>query len=313
MTAGAWRTLALAEQVTADKPLAVVCDGEDIVLFRNPAGLALALEDRCPHRRVPLSLGEVKDGRLQCGYHGWTFDGASGACTAIPNLTADERVPARYGARAFAARDGEGFVHVWLGQGDPIEDLPSAGYRPEGLEFTGSTIVGLAEADYHDVLLDGPEHLVAIDQVRVTDFFLGDPRLVGDSLVLDRGASWASDKEGSFVADFPLMVRTTVALGGAAATVQLLSDDERPILSLQLATSANRRGATGVCWRGYLHADSGFMAPPVWRERRGEGLAPFEIIDRINPAAVAALLPLPSRELAAARAQSRQASALVAV
>ena len=67
-------------------------------------GLALALEDRCPHRRVPLSLGEVKDGRLQCGYHGWTFDGASGACTAIPHLTADERVPARYGARACAAR-----------------------------------------------------------------------------------------------------------------------------------------------------------------------------------------------------------------
>lgn len=30
---------------------------------------------RCPHRNVPLSLGEVvADGTLQCPYHGWKFD-----------------------------------------------------------------------------------------------------------------------------------------------------------------------------------------------------------------------------------------------
>jgi nitrite reductase/ring-hydroxylating ferredoxin subunit len=312
MTGGLWRSLALSEQVTAQKPLAVVCGGEDIVLFRDAAGRALALEDRCPHRRVPLSLGEVKDGRLQCGYHGWTFDGATGACTGIPNLTADERVPPRYGARAFTVAEGDGFVQVWLGEGDPTEALPTAGYRPEGLESTGSAIVGMSEGDYHDAILDGPEHLVAIDGVGITDFFLGDARREGDGVVLDRGAYWADSKDGRLVVDFPLMLRTTVPLTGGAVTVQLVSDDERPVFTLMLATAPNRRGTTSVCWRGHMHADFGLEAPAGWRQRADER-APFTVIDRIDAAAVAALLPLPSRELAAARAQAQPAPALVAV
>ncbi|MDB5868722.1 MAG: rieske [2Fe-2S] domain protein, partial [Polaromonas sp.] len=72
-----WWACALSGSVNDKKPLAVVCNGEALVLFRNAAGEAFALEDRCPHRRVPLSLGTVKPGGLQCGYHGWTFDGAS--------------------------------------------------------------------------------------------------------------------------------------------------------------------------------------------------------------------------------------------
>jgi nitrite reductase/ring-hydroxylating ferredoxin subunit len=313
LTADVWRPLALSEQVTADKPLAVVCDNEPIVLFRDSASRALGLEDRCPHRRVPLSLGEVKDSRLQCGYHGWTFDGATGACTAIPNLGAGERVPARYGARAFPVGEGDGFVQVWLGQGVPPDALPTAGYRPQGAEFTGTAIVGMAEDDYHGVILDGPEHLVAIDQVVVTDFFLGDPRLEGDSLVLDRGAYWTTDELGNFIADFPLIVRTTVPFSGGAVTVQLLSDDEHPVFTLLLATAANRRGTTSVCWRGHMHAGVAVDAPPPWREARTEGRPPFQVVDRIDAAAVAALLPIPSRELAFVRAERQSALAPVAV
>src|ERR1700722_20034013 len=127
MMSDVWRPLATSEAVTGDKPLAVICGDEEIVLFRNAAGRALALEDRCPHRRAPLSLGVVQDGRLQCGYHGWTFDGVSGVCAAIPNLSADERVPASYGVRAFPVAEADGFVQVWLGRGSPTEPLPTAG------------------------------------------------------------------------------------------------------------------------------------------------------------------------------------------
>lgn len=313
MTDGAWRPLALSEQVTADQPLKVVCADEDIVLFRDLSGQARALEDRCPHRRAPLSLGTLVGGQLQCGYHGWTFEGAGGACTRIPNLRPDERAPARYGARAFRVAEGDGFVQVWLGEGVPGEDLPTRGYRPEGLEFTGSAVVGMAEADYHDAILDGPEQLVAIDQVQVTDFFLGDPRREGERLVLDRGAYWAGDELGPFLADFPLMVRTSAPLTGGVATVQLLTDDERPVFTLLLATAPNRRGTTSVCWRGHMHAGAALEAPPEWRRRRTDGLAPFTLVERIDAAAVAGLLALPSRELAAARAQPQRAPALVAV
>ena len=65
-----------------DKPLARTLLGERIVLFRGTGGAIAALEDRCCHRRAPLSKGRVIGDRLQCGYHGFTFD-ASGACVAI--------------------------------------------------------------------------------------------------------------------------------------------------------------------------------------------------------------------------------------
>lgn len=314
MTADVWRPVALSEQVTADKPLAVVCEGEDIVLFRDPAGRALALEDRCPHRRVPLSLGKVQDGRLQCAYHGWTFDGATGACTAIPNLSAHERVPVRYGALAFRVAEGDGFVQIWRGQALPSDALPTSGYHPQGAEFTGTAVVGMTESDYHGTILDGPEHLVAMDQIVVTDFFLGDPRLQGNSLVLDRGAYWVTNELGSFIADFPLMLRTTVPLSGGAVTVELLTDDEQPIFTLLLVTTANHRGTISLCWRGHMHSGTELLdAPAPWHEARAEGRPPFRVIDRIDAAAVAALLPIPSRELALVRAERRSPLAQVAI
>lgn len=94
-------------------PVTVRVHGEDWALLRLD-GEVVALRDRCPHRRVPLSAGTVVDTpsgqRLECSYHGWAFDG-TGRCTAVPALGSG-RVPA--GMRAPAAQvlvtDGT----VWL-------------------------------------------------------------------------------------------------------------------------------------------------------------------------------------------------------
>ena len=47
---------------------------EAIVIFRTNVGLPVALEDACPHRRLPLSCGRLNDDQVECGYHGLTFD-----------------------------------------------------------------------------------------------------------------------------------------------------------------------------------------------------------------------------------------------
>ncbi|HSN97315.1 MAG TPA: Rieske 2Fe-2S domain-containing protein, partial [Candidatus Nanopelagicales bacterium] len=57
------------------KPVPVVLAGEKLVLFRGKDGPA-ALLDRCPHRGVALSLGRVREGCIECPFHGWRFDGA---------------------------------------------------------------------------------------------------------------------------------------------------------------------------------------------------------------------------------------------
>ncbi|GAA7766838.1 (2Fe-2S)-binding protein [Cupriavidus sp. SHE] len=300
---GNWWTVALSESVNDKTPLAVVCDGEEIVLFRGSGGEACALEDRCPHRRVPLALGTVKPGGLQCGYHGWTFDGATGACTAIPNLHADERVPPRYAARAYSVAEGQGFVHVWIGAGAPSDELPSAAYLAEGREFTGTAIANIAYDEYLAVMLDGPQCLLAFEGVRITDFFLGDTRTEDGRMVLDRGAVWkAGMLPPAFVTDHPLIVRTTLPLAGGGIRVELLTADEEPVVTVYIGASANLRGTTSLCWRGYLHPRRVQAAPLRWSAARVAGRPPFRVADAIDGAAIAALLVAPSRELVAARA-----------
>src|SRR5690606_33137971 len=56
MLDGRWWAIALSEALIPGSTLAVVCEGEELALFRDLAGVVFALEDRCPHRRVPLSL-----------------------------------------------------------------------------------------------------------------------------------------------------------------------------------------------------------------------------------------------------------------
>ncbi|HMB68452.1 MAG TPA: Rieske 2Fe-2S domain-containing protein, partial [bacterium] len=75
-----------------DRPRATTLFGVPLVLFRGADGRPAALLDRCPHRNVPLSLGRCRNGELECGYHGWRFDGR-GECTFVPGL-AEQRASA---------------------------------------------------------------------------------------------------------------------------------------------------------------------------------------------------------------------------
>ena len=42
---------------------------ESIVFFRTKSGEPVALEDACPHRKLPLSFGRLDNGVIECGYH----------------------------------------------------------------------------------------------------------------------------------------------------------------------------------------------------------------------------------------------------
>ncbi len=85
-------------------PVAFQLGNQKLALYRDLSGAARAVEDRCPHRRLPLSMGRLtEDGSIQCPYHGWSFDGATGRCTAIPNLSEGERIPAGIKVTAFSA------------------------------------------------------------------------------------------------------------------------------------------------------------------------------------------------------------------
>jgi nitrite reductase/ring-hydroxylating ferredoxin subunit len=97
------------------RPISRTIAETPIVLWRDGQGHLRALEDRCRHRRALLSLGRVVDGVLECGYHGWRYDGA-GACVKIPSLAADEKIPDGIALPSFVVAERYGLVWLWWGE-----------------------------------------------------------------------------------------------------------------------------------------------------------------------------------------------------
>jgi phenylpropionate dioxygenase-like ring-hydroxylating dioxygenase large terminal subunit len=123
-----WYIAAFRRDVT-QKPVRSVLLSLPLVLYRQPDGAVAALEDRCPHREVPLSMGSVQpNGALQCLYHGIQFD-RLGKCLSIPEQT---KIPSGSTVRAFpVVEQGE---WIWVFMGDP--DKAGAVRVPEYPWFT---------------------------------------------------------------------------------------------------------------------------------------------------------------------------------
>lgn len=102
------------------QPVGVRLAGQEIVLFRTADGGIGALQDRCPHRRMRLSLGSVAGNKLRCMYHGWTFDcNGQGESPGTPKLHASAEhfhVEERYEAIWVKAADSTAaFPHFDVG------------------------------------------------------------------------------------------------------------------------------------------------------------------------------------------------------
>ena len=133
--------------------------GERLVLYRQQAGKVVALEDACPHRKLPLSKGRLHGDVLECGYHGMRFDG-SGNCVLIPT---QDRIPPNAGVRAYPVLEKWGLVWVWMGDAAQADESRIIEIDNYGSQDWGLTAGGMLEIDCHylwvtDNLLD-PTHV----------------------------------------------------------------------------------------------------------------------------------------------------------
>ena len=72
-----WRSV--PAQVLAGDRAVVEHEGRRILLLRVGDEVH-AFDNACPHEGNPLVEGEVLGDVLECAYHGWRFDLATGAC-----------------------------------------------------------------------------------------------------------------------------------------------------------------------------------------------------------------------------------------
>ena len=109
----AWYCAALSHEI-GRKPLGRVFLNEPVVLFRTEDGTAVALDDRCCHRRVPLAMGQMEGDNLRCMYHGFLFD-PSGRLIWVPG---ENNIPANAGQRSYPIVEKHGWAWIWMGDAD---------------------------------------------------------------------------------------------------------------------------------------------------------------------------------------------------
>lgn len=141
---------------------------ENIVFYRRQDGTPVALENACPHRKLPLSMGKIVNGNIECGYHGLTFDGA-GKCVFAP--TQPDSIPPKAKVKSYPVIDRYRLLWIWMGDPELAEpdkiffvenyDNPDWGYTDGGVLDIDCNYLWVA-----DNLLD-PSHVA---WVHVTTF-----------------------------------------------------------------------------------------------------------------------------------------------
>lgn len=117
------------------RPVSITLLGERLVLFREGEKV-YALQDRCPHRGVPLSMGRREwPGLITCAYHGWCYDLASGdlvaALTDGPDSPICGKATVRVPTYPVAERATLLWVYVGALPAPPVEaDVPAELLQP---------------------------------------------------------------------------------------------------------------------------------------------------------------------------------------
>ena len=116
-----WHAVMPLSMLDGGQPQPFTLLGENIVLFLDAQGQPAALKDRCCHRTAKLSKGRCVNGALECGYHGWTYNG-QGRVIRIPQYDADRAIPADYCTPAYRCVAKYGYA--WVALEEPIAPIP---------------------------------------------------------------------------------------------------------------------------------------------------------------------------------------------
>jgi phenylpropionate dioxygenase-like ring-hydroxylating dioxygenase large terminal subunit len=164
-----WYLICPASEVK-DQIITKTLHGEKLIIFRDQDGQVVALEDRCCHRNVQLSLGYLRKGTIVCGYHGWEYD-SKGNCTLIPSQLPENKIPPTAKIKSYRVQEFNQWV--WIFMGDPNKadqikplDIPEMNQWP----FTYKAYVFKADLESTAESLVDPYHIAFAHRNSIRSF-----------------------------------------------------------------------------------------------------------------------------------------------
>lgn len=144
--------------------------GEKIVFFRDQSGKAIALEDRCCHRNVQLSLGYLKKDNIVCGYHGWEYDG-TGTCVRIPSQADDVKIPKTAQIKSYPLREFNRWVWIFMGDPGKADEVALPDIQEmNSWDFTYDSYVFKADLESAAESLIDPYHIAFVHRNSIQSF-----------------------------------------------------------------------------------------------------------------------------------------------
>jgi len=127
--------------------------GRSVALYRGDDGLLRAVENRCAHRQLKLSVGHVTGCNVVCPYHGWEYDG-DGQLAHVPHDLFGKKMP-NIKLRHYPVDERYGLI--WIFFGDParsgersIPRIPEL----EGPDAWGSVLADFVWRAHHSMIID---------------------------------------------------------------------------------------------------------------------------------------------------------------
>jgi phenylpropionate dioxygenase-like ring-hydroxylating dioxygenase large terminal subunit len=148
-----WYPVEYASSVRNGQLISAKFWGKDYAIFRGSDGQLRAIENRCAHRQLELTTGEVRGCQVVCPYHGWAYDG-DGRLTHIPHELFGKQLP-NIRLPDFAVRERYGLI--WLFPGERERAATVA--MPEIPELEGPNAWACVPVDFtwnahHSMIID---------------------------------------------------------------------------------------------------------------------------------------------------------------
>lgn len=161
-----WYPIAFSADINDEKLIPFECFEEPWVIFRGKDGRVGCVQNSCAHRACPLHLGAVKDGCIQCPYHGWEYS-SSGVCEKMPSTKF-----VNVSIRALPCVEQDGMVWIWPGNEIPESTVPSL-TPPSGFTIHSEIVLDLPVE--HGLLMENLLDLAHAPFTHTTTFARGWP------------------------------------------------------------------------------------------------------------------------------------------